>query len=217
MYKIYFNEKPLFLATEKPAELKEFNAATIVIAEDIAPPTIKHVIAQMQQNNIQAGAIIYTDEVALFTAVSTEFTLIKAAGGLVLTPDNKVLFIFRRGKWDLPKGKLDEGESLPECAVREVKEETGLQEVQLQQPLIVTYHTYYQNGEHILKESHWYQMLVQHPNAFTPQTEEDIEQCQWIDWNNTATVLSNTHPSIIDVIKAAPLTPPKGKDWAAPR
>lgn len=206
MYKIYFNEKPLFLATEKPAELEKFDTATIAIAKDIAPDTIKHIIAQMQQTNTQAGAIIYTDEAAAFNAVRKEFTLIKAAGGLVVTPDNKILFIFRRGKWDLPKGKWEEGETLAECAVREVKEETGLQEVQLQQPLIVTYHTYHQNGEHILKESHWYKMLAQHPNAFTPQTEEDIEQCQWIDMDNTATVLSNTHPSIIDVVKAAPLS-----------
>lgn len=205
MYKIYFNDKPLYLATEKPVELEKFDAGNTVIAKDIAQDTIKHIIAQMQQTNTKAGAIIYADEAAAFNAVSKEFTLIKAAGGLVLTPDNKVLFIFRRGMWDLPKGKWEEGESLPECAIREVQEETGLQEVQLQQPLTITYHTYYQNGGHILKESHWYRMLAKNPNAFTPQTEEDIEQCQWIDWNDRATRFSNTHPSIIDVLKAAPI------------
>src|SRR4249919_1544763 len=85
--------------------------------------------------------------------------IIKAGGGLVKNEKKEILFMFRRGKWDLPKGKLDPGESIEECAVREVVEETGLKKVELKHFLVTTYHTYTENGKHILKESHWYNML----------------------------------------------------------
>ena len=110
--------------------------------------------------------------------------------------------IFRRGKWDLPKGKLDPGESLETCAVREVQEETGVQDVVLEKPLVVTYHTYDESGKHILKESHWYLMQTEKEEELTPQQDEDIDLCIWVPLDELETYMHNTHPSIRDVIKA---------------
>jgi 8-oxo-dGTP pyrophosphatase MutT (NUDIX family) len=115
--------------------------------------------------------------------------------------------MFRRGKWDLPKGKLDPGETLEQCAVREVGEETGLQEVKLNAPLVVTYHTYDENGKHILKESHWYTMSVSDGQSIVPQAEEQITELQWVAPDGMGALLKNTFPSIVDVLHAAGLKP----------
>ncbi len=111
--------------------------------------------------------------------------------------------IFRRGKWDLPKGKLDEGESLAECAKREVKEETGLHQVEVGKPLEITYHTYVQFGKHILKESHWYAMKATGTEKLLPQTEEDITEIKWVQKSDLKNYQSNTFPTILQVLKHA--------------
>jgi 8-oxo-dGTP pyrophosphatase MutT (NUDIX family) len=114
-----------------------------------------------------------------------------------------VLLIFRRGKWDMPKGKLDEGEDLETCAIREISEETGLKSLKLIRPLQVTYHTYFERERHILKESHWYLVRCNRKTELTPQVEEDIEKCEWVPLNRTETYTGNMHASIIDVLTAA--------------
>ena len=111
------------------------------------------------------------------------------------------LLIYRRGKWDLPKGKLDEGEDLKTCAVREVEEETGIKNVNLQDPLSITYHTYYENGLFILKETHWFLMSVDQVQPFIPQINEDIEKCEWVKTDGLAPYMENTHPSVLEVVK----------------
>ena len=81
--------------------------------------------------------------------------VITAAGGLVLNPNTEILMIFRRGHWDLPKGKLDEGETIVSCAVREVQEETGLSDIHVDQFLLMTKHTYFDTYlfEEVIKET----------------------------------------------------------------
>jgi len=107
--------------------------------------------------------------------MSTEHRiLIRAGGGLVENEKGEVLFMFRRGKWDLPKGKLDPGETLESCALREVKEETGVSQLELIQFLLVTEHEYEERGLFILKETHWYRMKTTSHESLIPQTEEDI-------------------------------------------
>ncbi|MEP7279651.1 MAG: NUDIX domain-containing protein, partial [Bacteroidota bacterium] len=111
--------------------------------------------------------------------------------------------IFRRGKWDLPKGKLDKGETLDQCALREVSEETGLQNIQLQEFLMATYHTYHENGHFILKESHWYNMTTSDKQKLVPQTAEEISEARWVQPSAINELLNNTFPSVQDVLVAA--------------
>ena len=127
-----------------------------------------------------------------------------AAGGLVVNENNEVLFIFRRGYWDLPKGKLDEGETIETCAVREVQEETGLQKVELISFLCKTYHAYFDKwiGAEVIKESHWYLMKSSINEILIPQKEEDIEEIVWADKQFMHTFCENTYPSIVEVIAA---------------
>lgn len=150
---------------------------------------------------------IYFDRRPAFISDPAEqeftFRIIRAAGGLVFNDKGEALFIFRRGKWDLPKGKLDEGESLEACAIREVEEETGLKNVVLKEFLLTTYHTYEEKGEQILKESHWYTMEVKGKQELKPQTEEDITGIRWVLQKDWPELMKNSFPLIKKVLKKA--------------
>jgi 8-oxo-dGTP pyrophosphatase MutT (NUDIX family) len=128
--------------------------------------------------------------------------LIKAGGGLVENEKKEVLFIFRRGKWDLPKGKLDPGEDLADCAIREVKEETGIKILELKRFLVVTQHDYSEGGAELIKETHWWLMKSSSHQTLVPQSEEDITELKWIGPANLSMVLQNTYPGIIKVLKS---------------
>ncbi|HSZ32144.1 MAG TPA: NUDIX domain-containing protein [Puia sp.] len=130
-------------------------------------------------------------------------TFIQAGGGLVENEQREVLFIFRRGKWDLPKGKLDRGETLEQCAIREVEEETGVRQLQLIRFLLITEHEYVERGKKILKETHWWLMKTKGFQTLIPQMEEDITEIRWIGSANFNLVLQNTYPAIVDVLKSA--------------
>lgn len=122
-----------------------------------------------------------------------------AAGGIVQNEEGKILFQFRRGKWDLPKGKLDAGETIEECAVREVEEETGLRNIELGELVGITNHNYIHKGEDIDKETHWFAMKVSGFQTLTPQTEEDILELRWVAENELRNYLSNTFPNINEI------------------
>lgn len=134
-------------------------------------------------------------------------TTIMAAGGLVLNEAGELLMIFRRGKWDLPKGKLDQGESIEHCALREVMEETGLERVGLANLINIGYHEYFDQyvKEDVIKETHWFLMKAPGNQPLVPQTEEDIAEIRWVKKGELKTYLENTYPNIIEVISKAGL------------
>jgi len=127
---------------------------------------------------------------------------IVAAGGLVVNEKNEILFIFRRQHWDLPKGKLDEGETIEACAVREVQEETGLKKVEIVSFLCKTYHEYFDKwiNEDVIKESWWYLMKSDSSEILIPQTEEDIEKIIWVNESLIGFYLNSSYPSIKEVL-----------------
>jgi mutator protein MutT len=142
---------------------------------------------------------------SIFTLIMKKENVIfiQAGGGLVENEQSEVLFIFRRGKWDLPKGKLDKGETLEQCAIREVEEETGISGLQLKRFLLVTEHEYVEKGKKVLKETHWWLMKTHGNQTLIPQEEEDITEIRWIGSSDFSLVLQNTYPAIVDVLKSA--------------
>ena len=130
-------------------------------------------------------------------------TQIIAAGGLVTNPHGEILWIYRRGFWDLPKGKLDEGETIQTCAVREVQEETGLQNIKLHGMLCFTNHTYfdqYLNTE-VVKRTYWFHMSIDNLQEGIPQSTEDIEKIEWHSLAKARHCLAQTYPNILEVIE----------------
>ena len=202
--KIYFNDKPLFLCDEVDKELQPYiHHDDAVFIDELDSHTVKSMIHEMGLEKVHAGVFFHSNLDELKKAFYKKFTIVQAAGGLVLNEKKQILMIFRRGKWDLPKGKLDKGETLEECAVREVEEETGLREIQLVSPLLISYHTYHEGTKFVLKESHWYNMKVSGDQKLVPQTEEDIHEIKWVTVKEAARLFPECFPSVIDVIKKA--------------
>lgn len=202
--KVYFNDKPLFLADSIDAELEPYkHHDDAIFMDEFSPPAINSIIHEMRLQKIHAGILFHTDLEKLKKSFVKKFVLIKAAGGLVVDENGGLLFIYRRGKWDLPKGKIDAGESPEICAVREVKEETGLKSVTIQKHLITTYHTYEESGKHFLKETEWYLMRSPIQDILEPQTVEQITEAIWVSSEQLQKYTSNTYLLIKDVLKSA--------------
>jgi ADP-ribose pyrophosphatase YjhB (NUDIX family) len=124
----------------------------------------------------------------------------EAAGGLVLNEGGDILVIYRRQHWDLPKGKLEYEESPEKAAVREVEEECGIHELEIQQLITKTYHTYTEKNKYILKKTHWYCMTTTDKSEPVPQEDEDIEKVRWMNREKIESrVFENTYVSIRDV------------------
>jgi 8-oxo-dGTP pyrophosphatase MutT (NUDIX family) len=126
-----------------------------------------------------------------------------AAGGLVTNPKGEILWIFRRGFWDLPKGKLDEGETIQTCAVREVAEETGISNIQLHEMLCFTNHLYFDKylNEEVIKRTYWFYMTIPNMQEGIPQLTEDIEKIEWLALDKARQCLNHTYPTILEVVE----------------
>jgi 8-oxo-dGTP pyrophosphatase MutT (NUDIX family) len=150
---------------------------------------------------------IYRQKGNIFARVTkyyTHFMLtpIIAAGGIVVNPNQEMLWIFRRGFWDLPKGKLDPNETIEACALREVMEETGISNLILGDLIKTTkhrYHDIYFNSE-VEKTTYWYKMSIDKLQNGIPQTEEDIEAIAWVKKQDIAPYLAKTYDTIKEVI-----------------
>ncbi|MBP6811205.1 MAG: NUDIX domain-containing protein, partial [Saprospiraceae bacterium] len=128
-----------------------------------------------KNKNIRAVVLYHPDLEVLWADFQACFKVLEAAGGYVLNGQGELLVFYRRGSWDLPKGKIDKGETPEQAAVREVQEETGLLNIDLGSFLAHTYHTYEEKGKRILKKTWWYRMQTT-DTQLVPQTEEDIEE-----------------------------------------
>lgn len=146
------------------------------------------------------GPVIFTQEQE-WNAYLEDKLIIEAAGGMVFNSKGELLMMFRRGLWDMPKGKLDEGETIEACALREVEEETGISNLMLNGKLQTTYHTYPFQGKTVLKPSHWFKMECTGTEDLVPQTEEDITELRWVDKVEAAELANEAFPSIREMIE----------------
>ncbi len=189
MYKVFVNDKPLFLTNEVAKET-DFQ---LFLLESV---DIEQVIVKMFQNKIQKAYLYYPDEKAILKKVKEKIPVCKAGGGLVYNKAGDVLFIFRNGKWDLPKGGIEKGEEIEDTAIREVEEETGVTNLKITHKLQKTYHVFKRGGKYKLKVTHWYEMRTDFAGTPKPQANEGIEKVAWLNPEEIKEALNNSYENI---------------------
>ena len=202
MYKIYINDTPIFLMnTEEKEDMLPSNK-NILTANYIGKSKYLLTYIDMLEKSKKFDAVVihsknYDKLVDDFQGL---YKIIEAAGGVVFNEKNEILMIYRLKTWDLPKGKIDAGETPEKAAVREVEEETGISQINLGPLLTKSYHTYKnRKGRRILKRTFWYRMDTK-AQKLIPQTEENIEIAEWTALAQFLAEDRVTYKSIMDVL-----------------
>lgn len=182
MYKIYINENTLVLADSQLVRKGKHPANHLVAPYTGKTKMLLSYIDMLEKTNRFDNIVIHhKDPKLLLKDFESLFTVVKAAGGIVNDGDDNLLFIFRRGFWDLPKGKIDPGEKKKAAAIREVEEETGISNITLKKKIHTTRHTYkLKSGKRAIKKTFWYAMNAE-KQKLTPQLEEDITDVKWVN------------------------------------
>ncbi len=202
MYKVFFKERTLFFTNGLNNNLAQ--QADTIYKYDTINQLHKFVKDFLNKEHLKTGVIYSHTLQDAFAAFKSYFTFIQAAGGLVFNSRKEFVGIHRLGKNDLPKGKLEKGEDPETAAVREVREECGLDSIKLLHRIIETYHIYYIGIRPVLKQTYWFKMHTD-SETLTPQQEEDITDVSWISTNQTQQFIINTYSSVKDVMAAAGL------------
>lgn len=189
MYKVFINEKLIILSNE----VNKHEISDTFLLKDV---DFEWLIGEMTSGKLDKAILYHDNGDELLELLDKKLPLVEAAGGLVRNADNEVLFIFRNGKWDLPKGKTEKGEDIKETAIREVEEETGVKGLVITDFITNTYHIFKRNGEYRLKLTHWYTMRTAYEGELFPQIEEDIVKVEWKNETEIKEALQNSYENI---------------------
>jgi ADP-ribose pyrophosphatase YjhB (NUDIX family) len=199
--KVYFNNKPLILTDDQQSYINSNPAAAGYVKLAGAFSQNFRLAFDYLSKLSTAGAIIEDNSIIdLQRELHSLYEPVRAGGGVVRNEDGDILMIYRRGKWDLPKGKLDKGENIEDCALREVKEETGLEQLQLKDQICETFHVYSQNNQNLLKCTTWFDMKASKNEKLKPQKEENIMEARWVKEKDLAPILLKSYEAINEVL-----------------
>jgi len=195
-YKVFFNESLLSISSPDQAQCGKCKE----VITNLDRRSVGEIITEFELSGINTYCLCYKDPAALFLLFSSFYQIIQSAGGVVRHRSGKYLFIKRFGKWDLPKGKIETGETPEVAALREVIEECGIDNLKIVRPLLPTYHTYKLEGNRILKKTWWFFMDYSGALDTKPQIEEGITEASWLVPSQFDMVLENTYRSIAELI-----------------
>jgi 8-oxo-dGTP pyrophosphatase MutT (NUDIX family) len=196
-YKIFYGDRIVFLTSKITKSFEKNDGLFYKFSEK---DELSSVIRAFENYpGIKALYISHDDVEALFDLVKLNYTIVEAAGGVVKRADGKMLAIYRRGKWDLPKGKVEKGEFYKHTAIREVKEECGLKNIEAGKKFVDTWHVYPEKGKNILKRTMWYEMVLLEDEQPVVQTSEDITDYIWFDYQSVKDIMKNTYESLKDI------------------
>ena len=199
MYKVFFNDRTVILTDDF---IKNFQSRDGLFYKYRNEEELDELIDFYRNlKKIDTLFIFHHDIEELRHVFRSCFHCIDAAGGLIRNGHGQLLIMRRRGKWDLPKGKLDRDENPRQAALREAKEECGLKDLRIRDQLLSTYHAYTLGEKHILKKTYWYDMVYAGTGEPVPETREDITEIRWFSQHELAEVCSDTYPSVLDVLK----------------
>jgi ADP-ribose pyrophosphatase YjhB (NUDIX family) len=201
MHKIYFEKRCLIICRPDDPALNDPNA---IIFRPGCRLDIHSLVGMLETyGSLDHIYIPAEDTECMYRRICSEFKEVNAGGGLVSNRRGDFLLISRNGLWDLPKGHQDPGEDISVTALREVEEETGIDDLQLRELICITDHCYRRDGIWHLKHTWWYDMLHTDPADLTPQREEDISKAAWVAKSSLPGFLVNTYPSIAEVFRVA--------------
>ncbi len=194
MYKVFINEKKLTISkslTNAEKNVKFDGSTSLEIALDLI------------ENTSCTEINIYGEDLGeIWEDFTSMLTVVEAAGGVVFNKENRILFIHRLGKWDLPKGKLEPEELLKNAALREVEEETGLNDLILEDFINTTFHIYKEKRKdkdmRVLKATYWFRMNYTGNETPKPQIEEGISK---VDWKTIEDIQETVFPNTFKNIK----------------
>ncbi len=201
MYKVFFNQKSIVIT--HPQNITLFKTLP-VYADTFSKDDIKTWFEGFAEGEIVEAVLVHSLPESFFQLFQSAFKIIYAAGGVVFR-EKKILFIFRNEKWDLPKGKIDAGETIEETALREVEEECGIKNMEIRKNLPSTFHIYkspYKKslGEWIFKETFWFEMNYNGRDSGVPQLEEGITEIRWLATNELDLVMKNTYENLKQIV-----------------
>jgi 8-oxo-dGTP pyrophosphatase MutT (NUDIX family) len=199
MYKVFFNERIVLLTDDF---IRNFQVRYGLFYKYKDVDDLKELLDfYWKLKRIDTLFIFHHDIEELRERFKACFQQVYAAGGLVRNTQGRYLIMKRRGKWDLPKGKVNRNETIEEAGVREVSEETGLTDLQVVGPLMATYHSYYIDDLLILKRTSWFEMNYAGNEVPIPEYEEDITEIRWVRQEELGKFTENTYPAIVDLLK----------------
>ena len=193
MYKVFVNDKPIVLTTvvSKETDFKNYLLKSVKIGK---------VIRDLNKSSIKEVRLIGKKEDKLIKNFLKKLPKVIAGGGKVYNDRGDILFIFRNGKWDLPKGKIDGKETIEAAALREVEEETGVKDLKIVKPLETTYHIFKRNGRHRIKITKWFEMQSSYTGELVPEEIEGITKVEWLNPEQTQKALENSYANIKELI-----------------
>ena len=186
MYKVFVNHDVIILTSEIPFGKK-------INLYDLKKKSLDEIISLVKKHH--KIFLFHKNSEKLVSTFQKKIKVVKAGGGIVKNINDETLFIYRRNKWDLPKGKMDKGETIDQTALREVKEETGIKNLSIIDFKMNTYHVFKKGKEYRLKETSWFNMLSTHEGSFSPESQEGITKVVWKS-NKKIKKIKNTFPNI---------------------
>ena len=190
MYKVFFNQKPLILTNK----IQDFSDTEPLLF--IKYTSVTQIIKALKSSKNSKVFLYHKDIDKLWKGFKKKFPIVEAAGGLVKRTDNKLLFIFRNNKWDLPKGGVEKKELIIDAAIREVTEETGVGDIIVEKKISETYHIFKKGKRFRLKKTYWFKMSTTYMGKTNPQTEEGIEKTKWVSNKNIEDILNDAFENI---------------------
>ena len=157
---------------------------------------IGKVIKELNTTSLNEIRLIGKKEDNLINKFLKKLPNVIAGGGKVINDKGEILFIYRNGKWDLPKGKAEQKETIEDTALREVEEETGVTGLSITKPIETTYHIFKRNGKHKIKITYWFEMKTSYKGSLFPQENEGITKVVWLNQEESTKALENSYANI---------------------
>ncbi len=189
MYKVFVNDIPIIISTKEEIGEK-------YTSFPLKKVRLKKVIRKILKGKLLYVNLYHPDETELLKLLLKKMKVVTAAGGMVVNAKKEILFIYRNHRWDLPKGKTEKNESIEQSAIREVEEETGVQDLEIKRFITRTFHVFKRKGKLRLKETYWYEMYTEYDGELIPEQSEGIKKAKWKNFEKSQKALTKSYANI---------------------